>query len=166
MFGLNFGLERRSADCLPDFDELGWLPATHGCQIEEFSRRFGQSSARRKSLMMHVQEMVHQGRSVGARRLIIGGSFVTSAENPRDVDAAMLVSDDVFARLEGRDSALLALYELSTLNSSYDPAIQLFLAHEEKDWWGWYRLFSQPRDFFRQPEGADRLFRGVVEIRL
>lgn len=141
---------------LPELDAYGWLPPTHSCIIEEFERRFGQSTRRRQELTVHVREIVRLGQEVGALRLIVGGSFVTSKENPGDVDAAMLVPQTFFKQLAASgDSAAKDLWD----QSQSDSPVQLFLERNEESWWGWYRLFSLTLD-------PVHLYRGVVKIRL
>lgn len=139
---------------LPDFDEHGGLPAAHRCSIEEFFRRFGSSSARRRELAAAFSEIVRLGRSVSAR-LVVGGSFVTTASEPNDIDAAMLVSADV---IEQADVPTTDAHGLMKLAQQCQP-IQLFVERDELAWWSWFRLFTQTRD-------PVHLYRGVVEIEL
>ena len=139
---------------LPAFDEHGRLPAALRCSAEEFFRRFGSSSTRRKELSAAFSEVVRLGKSVAAR-LIVGGSFVTSASEPDDVDAAMLVSPDVIEQANLSTTAAHALLRLS----QQVTAIQLFVERDEVAWWSWFRLFTQTRD-------AVHLYQGVVEIEL
>lgn len=139
---------------LPAFDEQGRLPAAYRCSAEEFFRRFGSSSPRRRELSAAFLEVVRLGKSVAAR-LIVGGSFVTSAAEPDDVDAAMLVSPDVIEQANLPTTAAHALHTLS----QQATVIQLFVERDEVAWWSWFRLFTQTRD-------AVHLYQGVVEIEL
>ena len=155
----NAHLSYREGDGLPLFDEFGWLSATHICSIEEFVRRFGESSDRRESLISHILSIVDLARNSGGLRLIVGGSFVTAERDPNDVDAAILVPKRFFERLnDGESSDVNALWELSQRQNREFP-IDLYLEREETSWWSWFRLFGNSRH-------PVHLYRGVVEIRL
>ena len=145
---------RLNSGRLPEFDELGGLPAAYRCSAEEFFQRFGSANARRRELSAAFSEVVRLGKGVGGRQ-IVGGSFVTSASEPNDIDATMLVSPNV---IEQATLPTTAAHALLLLSQQVGP-IQLYVERDEVAWWSWFRLFTQTRD-------PVHLYQGVVEIEL
>jgi hypothetical protein len=159
LFAAPNAIDSGSGESLPEFDEMGWLPATHLCSMNEFVRRFGTSSPRRQNLISHVQRIHVLALDCGGTRMVIGGSFVTACDEPDDVDIALLLPAQFFDRLRvEQGAAIRELWELSQRQTP-DMPIDLFLERDETAWWSWYRLFSSTRHSLH-------LYRGVVEIQL
>src|SRR5258708_4640013 len=77
---------------LPDFRSDGCLPiGVHVCSIAEATFRFGTGTRRRRRLVTRLRHWFDLGLEVGAERLLVDGSFVTSKKEPKDVDTVMLV---------------------------------------------------------------------------
>jgi len=71
---------------LPPFDENGNLPpGIHRATYEEIAERFGTGSEEREVEIKELSRFIESARSVGARRLIINGSFVTDKAVPNDL---------------------------------------------------------------------------------
>ena len=80
---------------IPDFDENGNLPpGVHPATLEEIAARFGWQSDIRHAEMESLTWLVPLAKRAGAKRLIINGSFVTSVEEPNDVDCVLLIDAD------------------------------------------------------------------------
>src|SRR5438132_3001260 len=80
---------------IPPFRPDGYLPeGVHQATEAEVTFRFGTQSRRRRRLTLRLRRWVELGRAVGARRLLVDGSFVTAKVEPDDVDAAMLLPDN------------------------------------------------------------------------
>ena len=80
---------------LPEFSESSYLPpGLHRANLVEVQQRFG-SNDTRKALLRHLDNFVELVRNVGAKKLILDGSFVTAKENPADIDV-ILVLPDIF----------------------------------------------------------------------
>lgn len=73
---------------LPQIDEAtGALPpGEHPATLDELENRFGTSDFRRRELMKELRWVVGELRRRGVARIWVGGSFITSAPRPRDVD--------------------------------------------------------------------------------
>lgn len=84
---------------IPDFEQDGFLPiGIHDCTIEEISERFGrfQISDRRPSLNEGLISYFRELRDANiGKYLIVNGSFVTSKDNPSDIDVLLVLKDDV-----------------------------------------------------------------------
>jgi Family of unknown function (DUF6932) len=79
---------------LPPFDEHGNLPpGIHRASVEEVADRFGTGSEEREVEIKELSRFIEAARSVGAKRLIINGSFVTDKVAPNDVDIVVLPGD-------------------------------------------------------------------------
>ena len=94
-------------------------------------------------------------QATGAPRLLIDGSFVTSKENPGDVDAVVLLPSDFAQRVATGDEAALEL-EYMLLNRLPE---EIFAAEDYDDWNDWIEFFSRTREL-------DRRHKGLVEIQL
>ena len=78
---------------LPEFSESGYLPpGLHSADLVEVQRCFGSNETRR-ALLRHLDNFVELVRSVGAKKLILEGSFVTAKENPADIDVILVLPD-------------------------------------------------------------------------
>jgi hypothetical protein len=92
-------------------------------------------------------------RAVGAKRLLIDGSFVTDKSQPDDVDAVIMLPRDFHGQVRrGTDAAL----ELEEMLLTRRPE-ELFAAEDQTDWDEWAEFFSRTRE-------ADGRRKGLVEI--
>jgi hypothetical protein len=141
---------------IPSFRSDGFLPdGIHLATVTEIRERFGSMTARRRELMQRVDLWLELARMVGAKRLVLGGSFVSRKHSPNDVDAVIFVASDFDDRIREFDSAV---WELRDCVYYREPA-ELFLVKTDELWEEWMSHFSQVRD--------DReINRGVVEIQL
>ena len=92
-------------------------------------------------------------RAVGARRLLIDGSFVTAKEEPNDIDAVLLIPPN-FAEL--LDRGVEAALELEEMLLTRQPE-EMFAAEDDADWQAWC-------DFFGRTRELDGRRKGLVEI--
>jgi hypothetical protein len=92
-------------------------------------------------------------RAVGARRLLIDGSFVTAKSDPGDIDAVIWLPGD-FAGLVA--AGVEAALELEAMLLTRHPE-ELFAAEDESDWTEWVVFFSRTREL-------DGTQKGLVEI--
>jgi sugar phosphate isomerase/epimerase len=141
---------------IPEFRNDGYLPnGVHICSVAEATFRFGGGSRRRKRLIVRLRRWIELAKQIGARRLLLDGSFVTSKDEPDDVDAVLLLSSDFALQLDRASDAALELEEM-LLNRQPE---ELFAAEDEIDWQEWVEFFSQTRE----PDGRRK---GLVEIQL
>jgi hypothetical protein len=71
---------------IPEFNELGYLPpGVYEATWSEFLARFG-TNQHRLRLATGLAAALRKLATAGCRRIIIGGSFVTSKEEPHDFD--------------------------------------------------------------------------------
>jgi hypothetical protein len=92
---------------------------------------------------------------VGAKRLLLDGSFVTAKPAPNDIDAVILLPTDFQEQVErGIEAAL----ELEQMLLTRHPE-EIFAAEDAADWNDWIEFFSRTREF-------DGRRKGLVEIEL
>ena len=88
---------------LPDFTEDGLLPeGIHRTTFEEFSHRYKyfERSNQRFRLFDKLRDLFFEAKRSGVvKRILVGGSFVTSKAEPNDFDC-ILVIDPSFERKE------------------------------------------------------------------
>jgi hypothetical protein len=71
---------------IPEFNDLGYLPpGVYESSWQEFMERFVINSHRHR-LATGLAAALRKLGVAGCRRVIIGGSFVTTKENPNDFD--------------------------------------------------------------------------------
>lgn len=135
---------------LPDLAESGYLPpGIHQTDIVEVRRRFG-SNDTRKALLANLDDFLELVRSVGAKRLILDGSFVTVKEDPADIDLILVLPDSFDTTT--REARIL-------LESRVQFNIHLFPVRERDDEFvqHWIAFFGQDRN---------AVPRGLVEVNL
>jgi len=76
---------------IPDLNEQGYLPAgIHRATMDELLARFGHGSPQRQAQADSLRWLAPLCKRAGIERLLINGSFVTSQEEPNDVDCVLL----------------------------------------------------------------------------
>ncbi len=144
------------APTIPPFRDDGYLPeGLYRASLAEVTFRFGASSPRRRRLVLRLRRWVELGRHVRARRLLIDGSFVTAKEEPKDIDAVVLLPPDFERQVEqGSELAM----ELEVMLLTRRPE-EIFAAEDELDWNEWIEFFGRTRE-------ADQRRKGLVEVEL
>jgi len=141
---------------IPPFRPDGYLPeGVYVCSEAEVTFRFGSSSRRRRRLVLRLRRWVELGRQVGAKRLLVDGSFVTAKEEPHDIDTVILLPEDFHQQLEREYAPALELEEMVLTRQPEE----VFAAEDEADWEEWADFFSRTRE-------PDDRRKGLVEIRL
>jgi hypothetical protein len=134
---------------IPPFRPDGYLPeGVYVCSEAEVIFRFGSSGRRRRRLVLRLRRWIELGRQVGARRLLVDGSFVTAKEEPDDIDTVIRLPEDFTEQLEREYDPALELEErlLTRLPE------EIFAAEDETDWEEWVDFFSRTRE----PDGRRR----------
>ena len=141
---------------IPAFRTDGYLPeGLHPANEAEITFRFGSDTPRRTRLVLRLRRWLFLAREIGARRILIDGSFVTAKPEPDDIDAVILLPVNFAAQVEqGFGSAI----ELEQMLLTRRPE-ELFAAEDESDWNDWFEFFSRTRE----PDGRRK---GLVEIQL
>jgi len=141
---------------IPPFRPDGYLPeGVYVCSEAEVTFRFGSSSRRRRRLVLRLRRWIELGRQVGAKRLLVDGSFATEKEEPHDIDTVILLPQDFTQQLEREHEPALELEEMLLTRRPEE----IFAAEDEADWEEWVDFFSRTRE----PDGRRK---GLVEIRL
>jgi hypothetical protein len=141
---------------LPPFRPDGYLPeGVYVCSEAEVLFRFGSSGRRRRRLVLRLQRWVALGRQIGARRLLVDGSFVTAKDEPHDIDTVILLPSDFQQQIVHEYEPAL---ELEAMLLTHRPE-EIFAAEDDTDWEEWVEFFSRTRE----PDGRRK---GLVEIRL
>jgi hypothetical protein len=92
---------------IPDFDKDGNLPpGTHASDWEAFATRFG-TNGHRKRLLAGMKQMLLSLKSVGCRKALIDGSFVTNTDLPSDFDGCWERTGMSLINLQRHDPVLL-----------------------------------------------------------
>jgi len=95
---------------IPNFSTNGFLPeGIHLTSGDEFIERFCFGDYRRK-FVKPISDIFDFAKNRGASHLFIGGSFITSKENPRDLDCVMVFKSD---RLIPGNTEKVAVNELT-----------------------------------------------------
>jgi hypothetical protein len=145
-----------TAPTIPAFRQDGYLPeGVHVSSEAEVVFRFGSSNRTRRRLVMRLRRWLDLAREMGAKRMLVDGSFVTAVEQPHDVDTVVLLPQDFTWRLEQEQGAAM---ELEQMLLTRRPE-EIFAAEDEGDWDEWVKFFSQTRE-------ADKRRKGLVEVRL
>lgn len=135
---------------LPEFDKIGYLPpGLHRSDFTEVQRRFGNTDGRQE-LLRNLYDFVNVARKVGASRLILDGSFVTDKEEPNDIDAILVVPDNL-------DTTTREVHIL--LESKIRFNIHLFPVRESDE-----EFLQQWIEFFEHDRNGEP--RGLVEVLL
>jgi len=92
---------------------------------------------------------------VGAKRLLVDGSFVTAKEEPQDIDTVIRLPQNFTRQVEQEHSAALELEEMLLTRHPEE----IFAAEDETDWEEWVAFFSLTRE-------PDRRRKGLVEVPL
>lgn len=80
---------------IPAFNESGHLPVGgHYCTWQEFYERF-RFNERREVLCTKLERVLAVARRCGFIRVMIGGSFPTAVDMPRDIDLSWITEPDV-----------------------------------------------------------------------
>ena len=141
---------------IPPFRPDGYLPeGVHVCSEAEMIFRFGSSNRQRRRLALRLRRWIDLGRQVGAKRLLVDGSFVTAKEEPQDVDTVILLPHNFTEQVEREHSPSLELEEMLLTRHPEE----IFAAEDETDWEEWVVFFSLTRE-------PDRRRKGLVEIPL
>lgn len=80
---------------LPAFNEEGDLPpGVYRATLSEVLERFGQGSIQRRAVAERLNRIYHLAASTGRLgRFVLFGSFVTTKDEPNDVDILLLMED-------------------------------------------------------------------------
>ena len=139
---------------IPPLRTDGYLPeGLHLASEAEVTFRFGSATPRRRRLTLRLRRWIDLARRVGARRLLIDGSFVTGKPEPNDIDAVILLPHDFQRQIE---SVVDAALELEAMVLTRHPE-EIFAAEDDDDWRDWVEFFSCTRE----PDGRRK---GLVEI--
>jgi len=85
--------------------------------------------------------------------MFVDGSFVTSKQDPNDIDAVVLLSRDFREQILNEDNHAL---ELEDMLLTRQPE-ELFAAEDARDWEEWIEFFSRTREL-------DERRKGLVEL--
>jgi len=104
---------------------------------------------------LRLRRWIELGRQVGAKRLLVDGSFVTAKEEPQDVDTVILLPQDFTQQLEQEHPPALELEEMLLARRPEE----IFAAEDETNWEEWVAFFSRTRE-------PDRRRKGLMEVPL
>lgn len=141
---------------IPEFRSDGYLPeGLYRATEAEVTFRFGGPGRRRQRLILRLRRWIALARAIGAARLLIDGSFVTSKDAPHDIDAVILLPTDFEQQINAGVEAALELEEMLLTRRPEE----IFAAEDDIDWNEWVQFFSRTRE-------TDGRHKGLVEIEL
>jgi hypothetical protein len=141
---------------IPDFRDDGYLPeGLHIATAAEVTFRLGSATPRRRRLILRLRRWLELSRLTHARRFLVDGSFVTTKEEPDDIDAVVLLAHDFEQQIRAGSEAAL---ELEGMLLTRRPE-EIFAAEDTRDWNDWVEFFSRTRE-------ADGRRKGLLEIQL
>lgn len=141
---------------IPPFRDDDYLPVgVHPASGAEVIFRFGTPTRRRRRLVLRLRRWIELAQLVGARRLLMDGSFVTAKDEPDDIDAVILLPANFQQQI---DEGLEPAMELEDMLLTRQPE-EIFAAEDDADWDEWVEFFSRTRE-------TDGRRKGLVEVRL
>ncbi|MGI8978717.1 MAG: DUF6932 family protein [Pirellulaceae bacterium] len=86
---------------IPPLTEAGLLPpGNHTATLEEFAQTFCMHTTRRRELFEKLERLLADLKKVdSARKILIGGSFVSNKPEPDDIDCVIVFGPDVLDNL-------------------------------------------------------------------
>ncbi len=108
---------------LPDFNPAGDLPpGIHQAAWTELVQRFGGQAGQRAACTRRLAHILGLAQRTGAlRRIVVFGSYVTTKDEPNDVDV-VLVMDDGF-RLGECPAESRAVFDHSLAQARYGASV-------------------------------------------
>jgi hypothetical protein len=143
---------------IPEFDERGCLPpGEHAATWDELTERFGGNSVRQK-LLEGLARVIPLLQHADCSRLWLNGSFITTKEEPADIDACYDRCD--ISRLDLR---LYPVHGLQRREQKRDFGCEVFPAEAiaELDSSG---LPCSFRNFFQKDRNESP--KGIIELSL
>ncbi len=140
----------------PEFNENGDLPVgIYEATLQEVLDHFGQGSLQRQLVASRLKKIYNLVKITGKlSRFVIYGSFITSKENPNDVDVFLVMNDD-FTKDDYKGDVLRIFEHLQTENkmkASIFWMLEMSVAVNEKIFIeGWQNT-------------RDNTKRGIVEV--
>jgi len=142
---------------LPDFKPNGDLPpGVHPAMLDEVIARFGQGSPQREAVTRRLLRIYRLVNATGMlERFVLFGSYVTSKEDPNDVDIVLVMREDFIIEQCGAETQQVFSHQ----QARKEFGASLF----------WVRppvLFGQPVDEFiaHWQIKRDKNRRGIVEV--
>lgn len=141
---------------IPAFRADGYLPeGLYPASEAEVLFRFGTASPRRRRLTLRLRRWIELARQVGARRLLVDGSYVTAKDEPHDIDAVLLLPPGIQELVQRGELPALELEEMFLTRRPEE----LFAAEDLTDWNEWVEFFGRTREM-------DGRRKGLVEVSL
>lgn len=141
---------------LPSLQSNGFLPVgLHLAEVGEIKERFGQHTPQRQYLFERVQTFLELASYVTAKRMFVNGSYVTSKEDPGDVDIVIWLDDNFLRMLDADDEKALRLEDIFLTRQPQEA----FAVFDEQGWNDWL-------DFFSRVRYQEDVRKGLVEVKL
>jgi hypothetical protein len=143
---------------IPDFTNEGHLPqGIYTATENEFLKRFGTGSARRKWLAERLHDLFDLIKSTGKIEYVfVWGSFVSSKESPNDTDLLLIMSADFELKNVVESTQVIFRYSEARVRFNAD----IFWAKSSigvETLKIWLDTYQTTKDFKRQ---------GIVEVKL
>lgn len=146
---------------IPDLNENGFLPeGIHEASLEEVRERFGrfQRTDRRSDLFTRLSHYLAEVRTSGfVIAVIVDGSYVTTKDEPSDIDLILVLRPDHDYRAELRPFEYNALSKCRVRRRF---RFDILIARQGSD------EHMKYLDLFQRVKGVPDLRKGVVEVRL
>jgi hypothetical protein len=108
---------------LPDFNPAGDLPpGIHRATWTELVERFGAQTGQRAACTRRLAHILALARNTGAlRRIVVFGSYITTKDEPNDVDLILVMDDDFRLGETSEDSR--AVFDHSLAQARYGASV-------------------------------------------
>jgi hypothetical protein len=148
---------------IPEFDSTGKLPeGIHICSGQEFVSRFA-TSGKRKQYVKPISDIFDFAKDRHAVQIFIGGSFISSIEEPNDIDCVIVFKCDrdipshtervaiaglrfdiLYASLESRNivDSYIKLFSSGRMGNNSIGVVQIDLYDKHEIW----KILHQPDD--------------------
>jgi hypothetical protein len=142
---------RAASPSIPALDKWGFLPeGVHIAPAAEVIERFGRFTPRRESLGADLGALLRRAKRMGAESMVIGGSFVSDAPTPGDLDVVFVLESNPSMPTVASDAEAILAYVASGKST--------FVATEGQSLETWLSFLSNahlgsPRGVIRIPLG-------------
>lgn len=102
---------RAASASIPALEDHGYLPqGVYTAPATEVLERFGRFTFQRESLSADLVALLERARRMGAESIVLGGSFVSDAPNPEDLDVVLVLPSGATPATFETDAAVILSY--------------------------------------------------------
>lgn len=144
---------------LPPFTNAGVLPpGIHHCTLDEVAASLGWSN-RRRALIARLRDYAGVLRDAwGGVAIVLDGSFVTSKDEPNDIDVVVMLNELGLGSAEPKPHQSTSVHR-PWVNRKYSEEIDLQVAATDG-------LAAHWSEYFSEVKGTPGSFKGLLRVTL